>query len=436
MIHLLLIQIFTSFLLAGAHALRSGNYGLAAGCIVAGTALLSRKAWIRSNSQILLSGAALAWITITAALLTFRIRAGQPFTVLLIIMGTVILFTISSVIILNFPSIKKRFSDGAGDKIPLTAIFLITIAVISFAEVKAPSDLLLFTRYFPGWEDLQILIMAFYAVWAGGGLLDRRSAIKRRTLIWTIFSAVFFAQLTLGIAGMDRMLMTGKLHIPLPALIAAGPVYRGGGFFMPILYGSTLLLAGGAWCSHLCYIGAWDHLASRSGKISPHALPSWIRWIRPALLMAVITAAYLLRKTGSGPGTAALAAMAFALAGVWVMLFISRRRGMMVHCTSFCPIGIISNIAGKLSPWRIKIDHACHRCGACTEVCKYGALEAADFKRGAAGLTCTLCGDCTAVCPGEHIKYTFPGLKGTRPRIVFIVIITVLHTLFLAVARI
>ena len=47
--------------------------------------------------------------------------------------------------------------------------------------------------------------------------------------MWLIFSIIFFTQLILGVAGVDKLLMTGKLHLPVPALIAAGPLYRAGG---------------------------------------------------------------------------------------------------------------------------------------------------------------------------------------------------------------
>ena len=51
--------------------------------------------------------------------------------------------------------------------------------------------------------------------------------------------------------------MTGKLHLPVPALIVAGPVYRGSVGFMLILFLCTILLVGPAWCSHLALHAAF-----------------------------------------------------------------------------------------------------------------------------------------------------------------------------------
>lgn len=48
-------------------------------------------------------------------------------------------------------------------------------------------------------------------------------------------------------------------------MILAGPIYRGHISVMTILFLSTVVLSGPAWCSHLCYFGAIDNLAA-SGK--------------------------------------------------------------------------------------------------------------------------------------------------------------------------
>lgn len=71
---------------------------------------------------------------------------------------------------------------------------------------------------------------------------DRKERPKWRTRARLLFSIVFFGQL-LGILVNPVFLMTGKQHLPVPAIILAGPLYRLEGLFMPILFLSTLLLA-------------------------------------------------------------------------------------------------------------------------------------------------------------------------------------------------
>jgi polyferredoxin len=170
---------------------------------------------------------------------------------------------------------------------------------------------------------------------------------------------------------------------------------------MPILYLSTLLLVGPAWCS-TC--------ATSGPQTTP--VPALVPAARPLpptpgsrvllTLLLVIAAALSFRLLGVPGGIAALSAAAFGLAGVVVMLTLSRRQGMMVHCTAYCPIGLVGNLLGKLSPFCLRMDAGCDRfsrCGACARACRYGALAASDVSRGRPGLTCTLCGDCVGVCP-------------------------------------
>jgi len=99
-------------------------------------------------------------------------------------------------------------------------------------------------------------------------------------------------------------------------------------------------------------------------------------------------------------------------------------------------MGLVSNILGRISPWRIKIDSRCDRCGRCVSVCRYGALSDKDLQKGRPNLSCTLCGDCLEVCKKHYIHLKLPGLESDMARKVFVVMIVSLHTLFLGVARI
>jgi len=220
----------------------------------------------------------------------------------------------------------------------------------------------------------------------------------------------------------------------VPALIAAGPLYRGEGLFMVILFLSTVVLVGPAWCSHLCYIGSWDDALARRTKRPGYYRHDGIRVLITVLVMAV---AIGLRMAGVGWLPAVWLAAAFGLAGVGVMVLLSRKTGSMVHCTVYCPIGLLANLLGRINPFRIRIDHsACTECMACARVCRYSALELADIRSGKPSLTCTLCGDCVTDCPQNTIRFQFPGLGSDRARDLFTVLIVTLHTVFLGVARI
>ena len=206
---------------------------------------------------------------------------------------------------------------------------------------------------------------------------------------------------------------------------------------MPILYTATILLVGPAWCSWLCYIGAWDDWAAGRKKGARHPVPKWATHIlRPAILLLIVGTALLLRKYNAPVGLAFGLALGLGLAGVGIMIFLSSRSGYMIHCTLFCPIGLISNLAGRISPWRLSISPGCTRCGLCSRVCRYSALGKQDLEKGRPGLTCTLCGDCIGQCPNGLISYRFPGLSPEQARTTFLVLVVSIHTLFLGVARI
>ncbi|NLF97465.1 MAG: 4Fe-4S binding protein [Candidatus Riflebacteria bacterium] len=298
-----------------------------------------------------------------------------------------------------------------------------------------PLPMLLFERYWPGMGWWQVLLMALYAAWLTGKFADPAGAVKWRPQIWRLFSLVFFAQLFLGLAGFEKMLMTGKLHLPVPALIIAGPIYRGSDFFMPILFTVTALLVGPAWCSHLCYIGTWDDCFSRR-RSEPVQLPGYVSIIRFLLLVFVVVMALLLRYFAVGWLVAISAGALFGLAGIAVMVVLSRRHGAMIHCTCYCPMGLIGNWLGRLSMFRVKIADGCTECNLCRKSCRYNALSPVDIKLRRPGSTCTLCGDCIAACHSGQIGYRLPFLSSHSARTVFIVLIISLHAIFLAVARI
>jgi ferredoxin len=321
------------------------------------------------------------------------------------------------------------FSPGA-------AAFLLTAGLLTVVQLVVidPPGLLL-ERFWPGGGWLTILVLASYAAVLAGRLRDPRLMRRTRPWIWALFSLIFFLQLGLGLLVNERFLMTGRLHLPIPALIVAGPLYRGAGFFMPILMAAALLLVGPAWCSWLCYLGAWDDAAARRRRL-PVPLPAWRGHLRLVLLVAVALVAFALGRTGVPPWTAGWLAAGFGLMGVAIMLIWSRRTGAMVHCTSYCPIGFVATRLGKLSPFRIRIDADCSDCGVCTRACRYDALSEEDVLRRHPGEACTLCGDCVTMCHGQNIDYRFAGLAPDRARLLFVVLVVSLHAAFLGVARI
>ena len=237
--------------------------------------------------------------------------------------------------------------------------------------------------------------------------------------------------------------MTGRLHLPVPALIVAGPLYRGEGLFMPLLFAASALVLGPAWCSWLCYVGAWDGACAAQARATASERPAasarvrrWTVWGRGATLVLAVIAALGLRATGVPGYEAVCWAALFGLAGVGIMLILSRRAGVMVHCAAFCPMGLAANVLGRLNPLRLRLGPDCTGCGACASRCRYAALLPGDIARRRPGLCCTLCGDCLGACAHGCLGYHVPGLSRAAARTVFLVLAVSLHAVFLGVARI
>jgi ferredoxin len=155
------------------------------------------------------------------------------------------------------------------------------------------------------------------------------------------------------------------------------------------------------------------------------------------VLILACGGALALRLAEAPVWLAAGLAAGLGLCGVGVMVAVSRRLGAMVHCTAFCPMGLVGNVLGRLTPWRMGIDAgACTHCGACARACRYSALDAARIEAGRPGISCTLCGDCAGACAHGAMGYRFPGLPPAAARAVFIALVAALHATFLGVARI
>jgi ferredoxin len=419
-----------SLLVLAAHSLRLGSIGgviFWLGVIILTFAPLSWKNWALAG---LLAFGAWLYADITLGLIGLRLELDLPWLRLLILLSGVILLHLAAAVV----HWRRALRDSTSTDLLQALAFLLTVAGLALARQQTAIDIILTDRFIPGSGWLVIFLLGCYSAWITAKLLDRHNQARWRRILWTVFSGVFFTQLLLGLLGLERFMMSGTLHLPIPALIAAGPLYRGDGFFMIILFAVTILLVGPAWCSYLCYFGVWDSWAAGRRRY-PGSLPHWSKKARWSICLLVLGAAVLLGWSGLPVSLAIIIAACFGLGGVAVMLFWSRRHGAMTHCVVYCPMGLIADIFGKINPWRIRIDRECTQCGKCSRYCRYGALTSQDITRGRAGISCTLCGDCLCGCSHEQLYYYFPGLSRDKAREIFILAVVVLHAVFLGVAR-
>jgi ferredoxin-type protein NapH len=318
-------------------------------------------------------------------------------------------------------------------KLPLI-VFILTFILLAFVEVKLERPIILAERFYKGADWIEILLISCYGAFVAFKMQNPLNVPGWRKITWTIFSVIFFTQLIIGISGFEKFLMTGKLHLPVPMMILAGPVYRGLLSVMTILFLSTVILTGPARCSLLCYFGAFDNLAS-GGKTSKEVL-KYKGAIKSILLVLVITMALILRWLKVDILVSTLLAVGFGVGGILIMIMFSMKRKKMVHCVMYCPIGTIVNVFKYINPFRIYIDKSCTLCMNCTKFCKYDALNDRDIKNSKPAVTCTLCGDCLAGCHHNSIQYGFLKMKSEHARNLYLILTISLHAAFIAMARI
>jgi ferredoxin-type protein NapH len=314
------------------------------------------------------------------------------------------------------------------------AVFIVTFILLAVVQVKAGRPMILAERFIKNGGWAEIFLISLYGAFVIYKMQDPLNVPRWRKITWSVFSFVFFSQLIIGLSGFEKFLMTGKLHLPIPMMILAGPIYRGQLSVMTILFLSTVILTGPAWCSQLCYFGAFDNLAS-GGKTSREIL-KYKGAIKSTILVLVIVTALVLRLLNVSGLVSTLIALAFGIVGIAVMLMLSLKRKKMVHCVMYCPIGTVVNLFKHVNPFRMYIDKSCTLCMNCTKFCKYDALNAIDIKNSKPSISCTMCGDCLAGCHHNSIKYKYFNLRPEIARNLYLVLTISLHASCIALARI
>jgi ferredoxin-type protein NapH len=313
-------------------------------------------------------------------------------------------------------------------------VFFLSFALLAVVQVKMSNrPIILLERFVRNGGWFEIAVISAYGAYVIYKMQNPMNVPKWRRITWSVFCIVFFSQLIIGLLGAERFLMTGKLHLPIPMMILGGPLYRGQLSVMTILFLSTIVITGPAWCSQLCYFGAFDNMASwrKNDKISYKHKKA----IKTTLLFLIIVFALVMRWLNVPVGITTILAVAFGIIGIAIMMWYSRKKGKMVHCTLYCPIGTLVNVIKPVNPFRLYINDDCTQCMKCTTFCKYDALNIADVKNKKPNYSCTLCGDCLAACRDKAIKYRYLNLKPETARNLYLVLTITLHCVFLALGR-
>ena len=396
-----LISLFC-FLMTAAHFLRGGMHAGVILCMGLAALSFSRRGWLRRSVTFLLLASLLFWGAETWHLARLRMMEGLPFLRLAAILAGVLLLHAAAILWR-----RRGEKDLPVPELARSRVFSASVLFLFLLDALAPFRLLLGERVLP-WQGVNgfVILLLFL----------------------------------LGVTVASSLLMTGRLHVPVPFMMISGPVYRGEGIFMLALFSVSVLLAGSAWCSHLCYFGVWDCLSAASSRRKGRpvkggkGLRDW-RW---AALAAAVGTPLLLSLWGL-PVEYALAvalAAAFLAPLAWRM---SAAGGVREYCSRFCPMGLAAGLLGRLSPWRMLVKETCTGCMQCAAACRDLAISR---EGGACRISrrCTLCRDCISRCShgalGLGMAGPFSSVPSARADMYFVTLVSVMHVVFLATARV
>ncbi len=431
---------FLALLLGTAHLWRAGLYGLALSCMGFACLLWTGLAWVRLVGMVLTSCLVVRWAWVSFSLAEMRIMRGEPWMRLACILGGVALFTLFASWLLWRQKTRTVFQKNKETALLSASAFMLVFLSFGILSLKAPHVLLLY-RVAPAYALLQGFAFALWAAFIAHKLHDSRTMPSVRMRIWRLFSCVFFGQLVLGLLGYSIFLLSGSLHLPIPGLIVASPLYRGGGYFMISLFAVSLFLVGSAWCSHLCYFGVWDATMAdiqKKRRTQNNRPPQWLPYIHYGTFVLTVMLALLLRFLGAPTENALMAGLVLGLLFIPCTVFISARYGVNGYCLSACPLGLLATRLRFLQPWRLILGESCTKCQKCFRACPSMALDSVALEKKVAHHTCTLCGNCISACPHDacHIHCTYYPLSPQKAHSVLTVFLATLHSLFLGVAMI
>ena len=107
-----IFSVVFAFLLLGAHFMRAENNLIAILCILIPLLLLVKKKFIPILLQCLLYLGGLIWVHATVQYVRIRMAEGTDWVRLILILGSVSLFTIFAGLLLNSKVIKERYDES------------------------------------------------------------------------------------------------------------------------------------------------------------------------------------------------------------------------------------------------------------------------------------------------------------------------------------
>lgn len=190
------------------------------------------------------------------------------------------------------------------------------------------------------------------------------------------------------------------------------------------------LALGRAWCGWACIYGGIDEtfskLLPRKWRMLQGRIPAKTRYFSVIVLAASLLAgailltpafcvwlcplklswSFLKLQTAAGITAAAL----MAVTGVIFLVLLPMLSGKRIFCAAVCPFGAWQSFAGRINPYRLKINKSCIQCGKCAAICPVLAIDRLKDGRYHISPFCVHCGRCAQACPCQAVETTVMGV--------------------------
>ncbi|RPJ08552.1 MAG: 4Fe-4S binding protein, partial [Spirochaetaceae bacterium] len=229
---------------------------------------------------------------------------------------------------------------------------------------------------------------------------------------------------------------SGDLHsiCPFGAVETAGRLLTQG-LFVPktspqnmVVFGALAFLTilfGAVFCGWLCPLGSIQEWVGKLGKkifgrkYNHFVLPKidrifgYLRYGVLALVIFKTTELVTLTFTALDPFYALFNFFTgSALPSALVVLGVVLAASLFVErpwCRWFCPLGALTGLIQKLSPWKIRTRAGCTECGRCTYSCPVNIDVCA--KPAVTDAHCIRCMECLDTCNKDALGFSLPGGK-------------------------
>ncbi|MBU1380506.1 4Fe-4S binding protein [Myxococcota bacterium] len=196
------------------------------------------------------------------------------------------------------------------------------------------------------------------------------------------------------------------MFIPHISYSFAEVIISNSALYRALLTVSTILIFGGGFCSHLCFLGPWE---------KGTGVKSIFKYIF-LVLFVMGTSSLIFFSANFFIAVSALSFFILSLAVIGISSIFTKKR---THCSILCPLASLREVTNRVSPFKIETSDSENL------ACPFGASSGGDN---------SLCLKCTSCITSGQSSISFFNYKKNAFEI-FIVSIVITHGLFINLYR-